>query len=470
MKILIVDDERSIVESLVGIMTDEGYTPLTAESGEEALAIVESSHVDLVLMDIWMPGMDGLEALKRLKVSHPHIPVIMISGHGTIDTAVQATKIGAFDFIEKPPSYDKIVLSIKNGLHLSQVEKENLILRQKTGRQPELTGSSPTIEQLRQQISRVAPTDAWVLITGEHGTGKELVAQAIHRQSERSNRPLIDVNCAAIPEELIESELFGHEKGAFTGATTSKRGKFDLADGSVLFLDEIADMSLKTQAKILRILQEQKFERVGGNKTISVDVRVLAATNKSLEKEIEAGTFREDLYWRLNVVPIQVPPLRERIEDLQEFIDDFSDTFAAKGLGRMEFSEQALELMTRHTWPGNVRELRNFIERLMIMTPGPQVSADTVLMLLPQLASPIPTSGQDQGAEQDTTGKPDWKSCLTKICKDMNYKDAKREFDRRFIQIKLEENDGNVSKTAESIGMERSHLHKKMKTLEEAKQ
>ena len=279
MRILIVDDEASIVESLTGIMTDEGYETLSADSGEDALMLMDGKRVDLVLMDVWMPGIDGIETLKRIKESRPHLPVIMISGHGNIDTPVQATKMGAYDFIEKPPSYDKIVLSIKNALHLSQVEKENIILRQKAGRKPDLTGKSEVISELRDLIARVAPTDAWVLILGEHGTGKELVAQAIHRQSARGHKPMIEVNCAAIPEELIESELFGHEKGSFTGANANKRGKFDLADGSTLFLDEIADMSLKTQAKILRIIQEQKFERVGGSKTISVDVRVLAATN-----------------------------------------------------------------------------------------------------------------------------------------------------------------------------------------------
>ncbi len=464
MKILIVDDEVSIVESLCGIMLDEGYTPLSAESGEQALEVITQEHVDLVLMDVWMPGIDGLETLSRIKEGHPHLPVIMISGHGNIDTAVQATKFGAYDFIEKPPSYDKIVLSIKNALHLSQVEKDNLILRQKTDKKPELTGHSTAISNIRDSIGRVAPTDAWVLITGEHGTGKELVAQAIHRQSARNARPMIEVNCAAIPEELIESELFGHEKGSFTGANASKRGKFDLADGSTLFLDEIADMSLKTQAKILRILQEQKFERVGGAKTISVDVRVLAATNKDLEKEILAGNFREDLYWRLNVVPIIVVPLRKRLDDLHELVADFMREFVGKGVGNKHFSSAALTMLCRHNWPGNVRELRNFVERAMIMTPEDEVSERVVRQLL---GIPVAGSkGYDKGS--GGSGAID----LTENGEDhfgdykgLSFKDSKRLFERLFLTAKVAENDGNISKTAEQLGMERSHLHKRLKAL-----
>ena len=470
MRILIVDDEESIVDSLVGIMSDEGYESVSAFSGEQALEIVEAQHIDAVLMDIWMPGIDGLETLTRMKAVRPHLPVIMISGHGNIDTAVQATKIGAFDFIEKPPSYDKIVLSINNALRLSRVEKENLILRDKAIHKPELTGQSPEILALKEQINRVAPSDAWVLIQGEHGTGKELVAQAIHRSSGRKDHELIDINCAAIPEELIESELFGHEKGSFTGAISGKRGKFDLANGSTLFLDEIADMSLKTQAKILRILQEQKFERVGGSKTISVDVRVLAATNKDLEREIELGHFREDLYWRLNVVPIYVPPLRERISDLPLFVSEFANLFAAKGLGRKEFTSESLELMATHLWPGNVRELRNFLERLMIMTPEPLVTVETVAMLLPNLVVPKKDMGVAclVGSEVDVNDacSIDWKSYFTQMYGKMNYKEARVEFERNFLQLKLESNGGNISKTAEQIGMERSHLHKKMKSLD----
>jgi two-component system nitrogen regulation response regulator NtrX len=465
MKILIVDDELSIVESLKGIIQDEGYQPLCASSGEEALQVVEQEQVDLVLMDVWMPGIDGIETLKRIKESAPHLPVIMISGHGTIDTAVQATKMGAYDFIEKPPGYDKIVLSIKNALHLSQVEKENLILRQKTEGKPGLTGASPQIVAVKELIARVAPTNAWVLILGEHGTGKELVAQAIHRQSERRHKPMIEVNCAAIPEELIESELFGHEKGAFTGATVGKRGKFDLADGSTLFLDEIADMSLKTQAKILRILQEQKFERVGGSKTISVDVRVLAATNKDLEREILAGTFRADLYWRLHVVPISLPPLRERLEDLPAFIEAFCGEYAVKGLTPKRFSPAAVRAMARHGWPGNVRELRNFIERTLIMAPEAEVSAGFVSLLLG--LAPDPDDPDEGGAISEfDLGEMAGEGGIAGSILEMNFKEAKREFERQFLLARIAKNDGNISKTAEQIGMERSHLHRKIKAID----
>ncbi len=447
-QILVIDDERSILESLSGILSDEGFHPICAESAEAGLAILDAETIDLVLLDIWMPGMDGLEALRRIKQSRPQLPVVMISGHGTIETAVQATKSGAFDFIEKPLSYDKIVLAIKNGLHLSRIEEENRLLRQKSLRAPEITGISPAIVRLREQIARVAPTDAWVLIRGEHGTGKELVAQSIYRQSLRSERPMIEINCAAIPEELIESELFGHEKGAFTGATSSRRGKFDQADGGVLFLDEIGDMSLKTQAKILRILQEQNFERVGGGRAVSVDVRVLAATNKNLEEEIEHGSFRADLYYRLNVVPIQVPPLRERREDIPLLVDRFLGDFSLKGLGRKVFSAAALALLASHAWPGNVRELKNFVERLVIMTAEPEISAETVALFLD------PASQTAQPAADPELLRP---------FRIDNFKEAKREFEREYLRVKLGENDGNVSQTAELLGLERSHLHKKIK-------
>lgn len=469
--VLIVDDELSIVESLMGIVSDEGYASVCASSGEEALAVIDERHVDIVLMDIWMPGLDGIETLKRLKESHPHLPVIMISGHGNIDTAVQATKLGAFDFIEKPPSYDKIVLSLKNALRLSQLERENAILRQQGPGYQELTGNSVPMKELKGIIERVAPTDAWVLILGEHGTGKELVAQSIHRKSSRGDKPMIEVNCAAIPEELIESELFGHEKGSFTGANVSKRGKFDLANGSTLFLDEIADMSLKTQAKILRILQEQKFERVGGAKTISVDVRVLAATNKNLEEEIENGNFREDLFWRLNVVPIHTPPLRDRLDDIGELIADFVSEIGAKGFPQKVFTTETLAVMQQHSWPGNVRELRNLVERAMIMAPENEVKPELVGQMLrvggKSGGQALPKVHSDSGVsrvghEGETAKEHDF---VDKI-KHLSFKDARKEFERLFITLLVEENNGNISKTAEQIGMERSHLHKKLKSFE----
>ncbi|WP_457575114.1 sigma-54-dependent transcriptional regulator [Desulfolithobacter sp.] len=445
--ILIIDDEDSIRESLSGILADEGFNPRTAASAEEGLALLDQEKVDLVLLDIWMPGMDGLEALREIKERFD-LPVIMISGHGTIETAVQATRIGAFDFIEKPLSYDKIVLAINKGLHVARLERENQLLRESSPTTPDLTGNSPAICQVREQIDRVAPTDAWVLIRGGHGTGKELVAQTIHRKSRRSSKPMIEVNCAAIPEDLIESELFGHEKGAFTGATTSRKGKFDQADGSTLFLDEIGDMSLKSQAKVLRILQEQKFERVGGSRTIQVDVRVLAATNKDLEKEIEAGTFRADLFYRLNVVPIRVPDLRERLEDIPLLVEDFLIQFSKKGLGRKQFSDDALTELMHHSWPGNVRELRNLVERLVIMSPEPIIHASDVALFLgsgSQASSPAPT--------------------VSVPYRHLGFREARKQFERDYLQAKLAENNGNISQTAEKIGLERSHLHKKVKAL-----
>lgn len=458
-KIMIVDDEASIRESLAGILSDEGFTAVPVESAEEAFAVLDEEKIHLVLLDIWMPGMDGMTALARIKEQNPRLPVIMISGHGNIETAVQATKTGAYDFIEKPPSYDKIVLAINNALHISDLEEENLILKEKSPKKSRLTGNSRAISSVRQQLERVAPTDAWVLIRGEHGTGKELAAQMIHRLSAAADRPMIEVNCAAIPEELIESELFGHEKGSFTGATTSKRGKFDQADGGILFLDEIGDMSLKTQAKILRILQEQKFERVGGAKTISVRVRVLAATNKDLEEEIENGTFRADLFWRLNVVPIHMPPLRERLEDLPPLVEELIDEFSRKGLGRKTFTDSALAVMMRHAWPGNVRELRNFIERIVIMNPETTITEDIVAPLLP--VNPKTPPAADGGPEGQVEEMP--VELLKSV--NMSFRDAKRSFEKFFLQGKLKENKGNISQTAEQVGLERSHLHRKLKAL-----
>lgn len=445
--ILIIDDEDSICESLSGILSDEGYVPLTAGTAVDGMAILEQQEIDLILLDIWMPGMDGLEALQVIRQEKKiDIPIIMISGHGTIETAVQATRIGAFDFIEKPLSYDKVMLAISKGLHVAQLERENRILRDKTPTGPRITGDSPAINHLRLQVERVAPTDASVLILGGHGTGKELVAQTIHRKSLRAAHPMVEVNCAAIPEELIESELFGHEKGAFTGANKRKQGKFDQANGSTLFLDEIGDMSLKSQAKVLRILQEQKFERVGGNLTINVDVRILAATNKDLEKEIEKGNFRADLFYRLNVIPIHVPSLNDRIEDTPELVKEFLQQFQSKGLGEKSFTSEALAMLMRHSWPGNVRELRNMVERLVIMTPGATITDnDVALFLDPSTAQParVMTARYDQ----------------------LRFKDARKQFEHDYLKSKLEENKGNISKTAEKIGMERSHLHKKVKAL-----
>lgn len=447
-RILIIDDEISIQESLAGILEDEGFSSMGVSSAEEGLEILESVNIDLVLLDIWLgDNMDGMTALEKIHEQYS-MPIIMISGHGTIETAVQATHKGAFDFIEKPLSYDKIILAISNGLRFAQLEQENRLLRQGSTHKSNLTGKSEVIQALRQQIEMVAPTDAWVLIRGEHGTGKELVAQSIHRASRSSNQPMIELNCAAIPEELIESELFGHEKGSFTGAHVNKRGKFDQADGGILFLDEIGDMSLNTQAKILRILQEQKFERVGGNKTINVNVRVLAATNKNLEEEIEVGNFRADLFWRLNVVPIHVPKLCDRLEDIPMLVDSLMKLLVSRGVQHKEFTPDSYQALMEHQWPGNVRELRNFIERLAIMCQEPTITAVQIRMFLHprQTASPI---GND--------------SIMNPFLAE-NYKTAKRMFEKEYLHQKLLQNENNISKTAEQVGLERSHLHKKLKS------
>jgi two-component system nitrogen regulation response regulator NtrX len=441
--IMIVDDEPSILTSLGGALEDEGYRILTANDGLRALKKVEEEVPDLVLLDIWMPGMDGIETLKRFRVQHSGVPVIMISGHGSIETAVTATKLGAFDFIEKPLSLEKTLVTVQNALSFRQLKDDNLILRQKAERHFRLTGTSPGIQRLRETIERVAPTQATVLVVGENGTGKELVARAIHRLSPRSSRPLVEVNCAAIPEELIESELFGHEKGAFTGANERRRGRFDLASNGTLFLDEIGDMSLKTQAKILRILQEQRFERVGGTVTIQVDVRIIAATNKDLAQEIKEGRFREDLYYRLNVIPVQVPPLRERREDIPLLIAEFLTEIAVdSGVRQKRIDDRAIEIMARQPWPGNVRELRNLIERLVILVPADVIEVHHLAECFPLAAADAPESALDQPT----------------------FRQARMEFERQYLRKKLAEHNWNVSQTAEAIGIERSHLHRKIKS------
>ncbi|MGB8425874.1 MAG: sigma-54 dependent transcriptional regulator, partial [Desulfobacterales bacterium] len=363
--ILIVDDEPSILQSLGGLLTDEGFEVHTASNGYEALKNIDSESPDLVLLDIWMPGLDGIDTLQEIKKSNPFIQVIIITGHGTIETAVKATKMGAYDLIEKPLSIDKIILAINNALNYRRLEEENRYLRKKMIEKNSISGNSPPIQLLRKQVGVAAPTDTWILIKGENGTGKELVARTIHQLSRRVDQALITVNCAAIPEELIESELFGHEKEAFPGAGGKKRGKFELANGGTIFLDEIGDMSLKTQSKMLRVLEAQEFNRLGGSRIIAVDVRVIAATNKELEKEIEKGTFREELFYRLNVVPIEVPPLRNRIEDIPLLVDIFFEEFAKQAQKKKKkMTPAALDLLRFYAWPGNVRELKNLVERL----------------------------------------------------------------------------------------------------------
>ncbi|MBW1912415.1 MAG: sigma-54-dependent Fis family transcriptional regulator [Deltaproteobacteria bacterium] len=442
--ILVVDDEESILQSLDGILTDEGFEFQSAKNGPAALEKIEDEIPDLVLLDIWMPDMDGIETLVKIKEGYPYLQVVMMSGHGTIETAVKATKLGAYDFIEKPLSLEKVLLAINNALDYYQLEEEISLLREKNKGRYRITGDSKTISEMMEQVKIVAPTNAWVLISGENGTGKELVAHTIHRISKRNKKPMVEVNCAAIPEELIESELFGHEKGAFTGAGSMKKGKFDLAHEGSLFLDEIGDMSLKAQSKTLRILQEQKFERVGGSRTIHVDVRVIAATNKDLEAEIEKGTFRDDLYFRLNVVPIIVPPLRDRADDIPKLAETFiRDISLNANLDSKEFSDDAMDILMRYHWPGNVRELKNLVERLVIMTPEDVIHVKDI---------PSPFNR-----------KPKTRDEFESSLMSGSYREAKSNFEKVYISRKLREFNGNISQTAEAIGIERSNLHKKIK-------
>jgi len=450
--ILIIDDEKSILTSLKGALNDENYQVFTANSGQNGLEILKQNQVDIVLLDIWMPRLDGISVLKLIKQNHPEQIVIMMSGHGTIETAVKATKTGAYDFIEKPFSLEKLYVCIQNALNTSNLSKENQALRKQIKRQSLLIGKSQSIEAIKERIKQVAPTTGSILITGENGTGKELIAHSIHALSQRFNKPFIEVNCAAIPEELIESELFGHEKGAFTGATQQRRGKFDLADGGTLFLDEIGDMSLKTQSKVLRILQEQTFERVGGHEVIHVDVRIIAATNKNLKNEIQNQRFREDLYYRLNVVPMVISPLRERIPDIPVLVDYFMNHFSNQlEKPKRTFSNEAIQVLEHYPWPGNVRELRNLIERMMILSKedekNMQISATHILSHLSEENFTYTQSSSDK-------------------LESNNLKEARSLFEKDFILKALNSNNGNISKTASTLGIERSYLHKKIKLFE----
>ncbi len=446
---LIIDDEVSICHSLAGVLSDEGWRTVTATSGRQGMIEYKLHAPDIVLLDVWMPGMDGIETLQRLKEMREDIPVVIMSGHGTIETAVKATKLGAFDFLEKPLSIEKLLPMIEHARRMRStdaVKGDSTRADFKAGA-PEIIGTSPAAESVRKLIRMVAPRNSWVLITGENGTGKEVCARNIHDQSPRAHKPFVAVNCAAIPEELIESELFGHAKGAFTNAIAAKRGRFELAHQGTLFLDEIGDMSLKTQAKILRILQEQKFERLGDDQSIEVDVRVVAATNKDLQAEIRAGRFREDLFYRLNVIPFVMPPLRERQADIPALASHFLREMARELKEPVKhFSEEAIEVLQNHTWPGNIRELRNLIERLSIMVPGGEIDVadlpDAVL-----------------GADRDL-GSND---LALNIPAGATLKQAKSDFERTFILDRLQENQWNVSKTADAIGIERSNLHRKLR-------
>jgi two-component system nitrogen regulation response regulator NtrX len=439
--ILIVDDEPGIRDTLRGVMEDEGFAVEAVASGEECLSALEKRAYSCVLLDVWLPGIDGLETLRRLREAGSDAAVVIISGHGNVETAVKATKLGAFDFIEKPLSLEKTLLTVRNALKQQRLELMNAEMSAELAHDYKMVGDSVAMRALRKQIAVVAPTDGRVLIYGESGTGKELVARAIHAKSRRAGDPFIEVNSAAIPEELIESELFGHVKGAFTGATSAKKGKFELADGATLFLDEIGDMSANVQAKVLRVLEEQRFEPVGSGNSVKVDVRVIAATNKRLDAEIEQGKFRPDLFYRLNVIPFELPPLRERLEDVPLLVDFFNQNFSqAYGKIPKQFESDAIEELQNYSWPGNVRELRNTIERVVIMNPGIKV-----------MATDLPPHGKDE-APATSFRFP-------------SFKEATDAYHREFIQRKLDEAEGNVSRAAELMGVDRSHLYRRMRAL-----
>ncbi len=442
--ILVVDDERDIRESLRGILEDEGYQVVLADSGEACLEQLKKRAAEVVLLDIWLPGIDGLETLERIRQMpiEESPEVVMISGHGTIETAVKATKLGAFDFLEKPLSLERTLIVIKNAVEAHRLRRENSEFKKQLQARSVIVGESIPTKALRQQITIMAPTNGRVLIFGESGTGKELVAHAIHAQSLRKDNLFVEVNCAAIPEDWIESELFGHRKGSLPGATADKEGKFQKANEGTLFLDEVGDMSLKTQSKVLRALDEQKFTPIGDDEPLKVDVRIIAATNKDLDEEISRGNFREDLFYRLNVIPFYVPPLRERKEDIpllaRHFLKEFSAAYSRRS---REITEDAIEVLMRYSWPGNVRELRNVVERLVIMNP-------TVLKIERKHLPPL----MHRDGSRTTSGF----STLHQ---------ARAAYERDYILKKLDENHGNVSRTAEVLGLERSHLYRKMKTL-----
>ena len=443
--ILIVDDEPGVRTSLTGVLRDEGYTVEAVATGEACLDRMTRGSVDLILLDVWLPGMDGLATLARLRERQIDAQVVLISGHGNIESAVRAIKLGAFDFVEKPLSLEKTVLVVRNALRQRTLEAENRALKARVDRHQTMVGESDAMRLLCEQIAMAAPTNGRVLISGENGTGKELIARTIHALSRRRAGPFIEVNCAAIPEDLIESELFGHVRGAFTGALADRRGKFEMADGGTLFLDEVGDMSLKTQAKVLRVLQEQTLEPVGGTTSVRVDTRVLAATNKDLLVEIRAGRFREDLYFRLNVIPIFAPPLRDRQDDIQLLAEHFMAEFAQEYGRRIKtFTPDAIRLLRQYSWPGNVRELRNVIERLMIMVVGDTITAADVSFL----------DHDGPGQRERVPAAPHGRLTLHQ---------ARDRFERDLIVRTLAEQQGNISQTAETLGVERSNLYRKMK-------
>jgi len=439
-RILIVDDEENIISTITHVLQDEGHVVFSANNGTDGLNFLRKNEVELVILDVWLPDMDGLDLLEKLKSSGIEASVIMISGHGSIDIAVRSTRIGAFDFIEKPPSLDRLITSVNNALEQVRLKKENIKLKKMSFVDDEMVGDSAEIKEIKDVIKRAAKTNARVFITGENGTGKELVAKAIYQLSNRSDKPFVKVNCAAIPGELIESELFGHEKGAFTGALSRRIGKFEQADTGTLFLDEICDMSLSAQAKVLRVLQEQQLERVGGNETVNVDVRVIAATNVDVMKAIEEGKFREDLYYRLNVIPVHVPRLAERSSDLELLIGYFLQKFAGDhGTGEKILSAEAMDFLKKYPWPGNVRELKNIMERVVIMVPAEIIDLDDLTKNI----------RPDIRTENNSSAKS-------------SLKDARDNFEREYIIKALKKNEKNVSHTAKDLDIERTSLHRKI--------
>ncbi|MFW6312951.1 MAG: sigma-54-dependent transcriptional regulator [Spirochaetota bacterium] len=443
--VLVIDDEAGIRDVLKEIFVDEGYDVFTAEDGIEGLQIVKSERVDLVILDVWLPNMGGIDVLKELKAFRPELEVIVISGHGNIDLAVKAVKLGAFDFLEKPLSLDRVTTITKNALQMEELRRENRVLKNRLVNTDEMIGESEPMKEVRSLIRQTAASDSRVMIFGENGTGKELVAREIHRRSERRDGPFIEVNCAAIPDTLIESELFGHEKGAFTSAVGSRKGKFESAHGGTLFLDEIADMSLSAQAKVLRVIQEMRFERVGGEQPITVDVRVIAATNKDIRAEVDAGRFREDLYFRLNVVWIQVPPLRERQEDIPMIASYFFEKYQDADQAPRHFDAEALAYLRNYPWPGNVRELKNFVERITIMADEEVLTREIVEFFLGE---------RHDESETDPV--------LAEF-RDMGLNEAKDSFEKRIIEQRLRANESNISRAATELGIYPSNLHAKIK-------
>lgn len=444
--VLIIDDEKNILTSMGMALESNGFAVSTASCGNDGLKEINSKRYDLVLLDVMMPDIDGLDVLQKARESHPDLVVIIMSGHGTISTAVQATKLGAYDFLEKPISREKLLLTAQRAIDFRRLENENIELRSQIEQNYDMIGESPAMKELIRRVKTVGASPSRVLIRGENGVGKELVARALHQSSARAEGPFIKVNCAAIPNELIESELFGHEKGAFTGATTMRRGKFELADGGTIFLDEVGDMHLETQAKMLRVLQENEFQRVGGYNTIKVDVRVIAATNKDIEAEIRRNNFREDLYFRLNVIPMIVPSLRDRKTDIPLLARHFFKSFANEyGRTKKELSDDAIKKLVDYPWPGNVRELRNFMERIYIMSPNEIVEVADVV-------SSLPTTAPDGTA-------------LEEISDASSLKEAVQEFEKKFIERRILENSGRMSDVAKALQIERSHLYKKIKSL-----